>query len=156
MQQGTQGLHWRLRDSLRTGITFEYCQGSRPRRINKHLRKFGKLDYQQGMDLIFVTHDVVAELVVNAQQFAIRRDLFARHVAKACLSAEQRSRNGEGVELICFRSHASLLRKSMHLRRMQQAYLIASLKQGLEEILAIAGGCFQANQHLLRGDPEIV
>jgi hypothetical protein len=35
-------------------------------------------------------------------------------------------------------------------------YLIASLEQGLEEILTIAGGGFQANQHQLRGNPEIV
>jgi hypothetical protein len=35
-------------------------------------------------------------------------------------------------------------------------YLIASLEQDLEEILAITGGGFQANQHQLRGNSEIV
>src|ERR1700730_18767402 len=53
-----------------TSIALENGQGGRSRGINKHLRKFGKLDHQQGMDLIFVAHDVGAS--VGAEPASVR------------------------------------------------------------------------------------
>ena len=64
MQELAEGLHLRLRDGLCAWIPLEDRQSRRPRGINKDLREFGEQHHQQGMDLIFVAHHVIAELVL--------------------------------------------------------------------------------------------
>ena len=64
MQELAEGLHLRLRDRLCAWIAFEDRQSRRPRGINKDLCEFGEEDHEQGVDLIFVAHHVITELVL--------------------------------------------------------------------------------------------
>ncbi len=64
MQELAECLHLCLCDDLRARIAFEDRQGRGARGINKDLREFGKQHHQQGVDLIFVAHHVIAELVL--------------------------------------------------------------------------------------------
>ena len=65
MQELAEGLHLGLRDGLRAGIALEDRQSRGPRGINKNLREFGKKHDQQSINLIFVAHHVITELLCN-------------------------------------------------------------------------------------------
>ena len=64
MQEPAEALHLGLRDGLRAWIAFENRQGGRPCGIGKDLREFGEQHHQQGVDLIFVAHHVITQLVL--------------------------------------------------------------------------------------------
>ena len=64
MQEFAQGLHLGLRDGLCAWIAFEDRQSGGPCGINKDLREFWEKHDQQGVDLIFVAHHVIAELLL--------------------------------------------------------------------------------------------
>jgi len=63
-QELAQGLHLGLRDGLCAWIALENRQGSGPRGRGFDLREFREQHDQQRMDLIFVAHHVITQLLL--------------------------------------------------------------------------------------------
>jgi hypothetical protein len=70
------------------------------------------------MDLILAACRLLAQLTVQAHQFAVSRHSFARNIAGARLSAEQHTGNGHRIEAIRLGSQTLTLVKLMCLSRM--------------------------------------
>src|SRR5207302_1464554 len=128
VQHLTQSDDVGLCNGLCAGIALKECQGSRSCGISKHLGELGEEHRQQGVDLVFVAHHVIAELLLETDQFPIGCHLLTGHIAKTGFSAEQGTCNRRGIHLVRFGSQTSLLCKGMHLSWMQQTHAISSLE----------------------------
>ena len=118
MQNLTQDADFGLCDGLCAGIALEERQSSRSCWIGKDLSELREQNHQERMDLVFVTYHILTELLLQTHQFPIDCYLLSRHIAKAGLTTEERTRNCRGVHLIRFGSQTSLLGKGMHLSWM--------------------------------------
>jgi hypothetical protein len=79
-------LHSSLGNCLSRGVHFEHCQGRRSTRIGYHLRKLREEHDYQGMDLILIASDLLAQLGTQADHFSVGSNLLARNVAHALFS----------------------------------------------------------------------
>jgi hypothetical protein len=70
------------------------------------------------MDLIFVAHHLLGELLLQAHQFPIGDDFFARDIAKTCFCAKPHTCNGATIQAIRFRAQSSLLGEGVDLTGM--------------------------------------
>src|SRR5512142_2861742 len=76
MQEAVHLLRLRFPHGLSTGISFEHRQRGGFAGIGEHLGELWKEHDQECMDLIFVAHRLLAELLAQSHQFPISDDFF--------------------------------------------------------------------------------